>query len=90
MRGALSISGVSTSAQILIGHVTFATEKRATPTVTSYNPYASGTGWSQAGSGNYTRGTYGLGTRAMSLRVDGAPGSSTTNILINWAVDAEL
>tara|TARA_R100001510_G_scaffold47484_1_gene44832 strand:+ start:199 stop:1293 length:1095 start_codon:yes stop_codon:yes gene_type:complete len=90
VRGCLSVSGVSTSAQVLIGHVAFATEKRATPTLTSYNPYASGTGWSQAGSGNYTRGTYGIGTRAMSLRVDSAPGSSTTNILINWAVDAEL
>jgi hypothetical protein len=88
--GALATSGTSTTANVLLGYATFAAEKRAVPTITTFNPFAAGSGWSQSGGNDIAAGTYGVGTRAVSIRVNGAPTSSTSNMLINWTASAEL
>jgi hypothetical protein len=88
--GALTTSGVSTAANVLLGYATFAAEKRAVPTMTTFNPFAAGSGWSQSGTLDLAAGVYGVGTRAVSIRVNDAPASSTSNMLINWTASAEL
>jgi len=88
--GSLTVSGVSTSVRTLLGHVDFAVHKRAVPTITRYNPYANGTGWSQAGALDISSNTYGIGTNGFNMRVEGAATVTTTNLLINWTADAEL
>ena len=88
--GALTTSGVSTSVRTLIGHVDFSVHKRAVPTIIRYNPFASGTGWSQAGALDIASGVYGAGTNGFTMRVEGSPTVTDTNLLINWTADAEL
>ena len=88
--GSLVTSGVSTSANTLLGHINFAVVKRALPTMTTYNPYAADSGWSQSGAGDYTQSIYVLGTSSMAVRVNEAPSTASANMLIDWTADSEL
>jgi hypothetical protein len=88
--GALVTAGTSTTANVFLGYAPFAAEKRASPTVTTFNPFAAGSGWSQSGAGNIAASAYGTGTRALSIRADGAPTVGLTNLSIHWTASAEL
>jgi len=88
--GSLTVSGVSTTANVLLGHVNFAVVKRALPVIYRYNPYYAGTGWSQAGALDLNSATYGIGTNGFSMRVESAPTLANTNLLIHWVADSEL
>ena len=88
--GSLTVSGVSTTANVLLGHVNFAVVKRAVPAIYRYNPFYAGTGWSQAGVFDLNSGTYGIGTNGFSMRVESAPTLANTNLLIHWVADSEL
>jgi hypothetical protein len=90
IQGAITTSGVSTSINTLLGYATFAAEKRATPTITTFNPFAAGSGWSQGGLLDLAAGVYGVGTRAVSIRVNGTPTLTNTNQAIHWTASAEL
>jgi hypothetical protein len=90
IQGGISTSGVSTSINTLLGYATFAAEKRAVPTMTTFNPFAAGSGWSQAGSLDLASNIYSVGTRAISIRVNGAPTLTNTNHAIHWTASAEL
>jgi hypothetical protein len=89
LNGALVTSGSSAEPNVLLGHTAFAAEKRAQPSVITFNPFSAGTGWSQSGAGNLTASAYVLGTRAIAFRVDGTPGINT-NLSIHWTASAEL
>jgi hypothetical protein len=90
LQGALTTSGVSTSNNALLGHVDFAAEKRAVPTVTTFNTFSAGSGWSQSGALDRSASIYSVGTRALNIRVDTASSSAAANMSIHWAVSAEL
>jgi hypothetical protein len=90
LQGALTTSGVSTSNNVLLGHANFAAEKRAVPTVTTFNPFSAGSGWSQSGALDRSASIYSVGTRALNIRVDTASSSATANMSIHWAASAEL
>jgi len=90
VQGALIIPVYSASAFTNVGTVTFAVEKRASPTLTTFNPFAAGSGWSLSGASNITAAAYGLGTRAISIRMDGAPGASGSIGSIHWVASIEL
>jgi len=89
-KGAIGISGVSTNAFVLMGYATFAREKRSEPTVTTFNPFSAGGGWSQSGTLDIATGLYALGTRAITIRVNGTPTSAASNYTVHWTADAEL
>ena len=90
IQGAVTTSGVSTAVNTLMGYATFAAEKRTAPTMTTFNPFAAGSGWSQSGALNLASNIYSVGTRAVSIRVNDAPTLTGTNILIHWTASAEL
>jgi hypothetical protein len=90
IQGALTTSVFSTTANALIGYATFAVEKRSAPTITTFNPFAAGSGWSQAGAGDFASNIYGVGTRAVSIRVGVSGTSLNFNLLIHWTASAEL
>jgi len=90
LQGGLTTSGTSTSAQTLLGYATFAAEKRATPTITTFNPFAAGSGWSQGGLLDLAANIYTVGSRAVSIRVGGTPTLTNTNHAIHWTASAEL
>jgi hypothetical protein len=89
--GTLLASNYNGSASAIVASTTFMVSKRAIPnTVTTYNPFAAGSGWSRSGSGDFAAGDYSTGDNSIGLRVDGATGTSSGNMSIHWAVDAEL
>jgi hypothetical protein len=89
-QGALCTGVYSTSANAMLATATFAVEKRASPTITTFNPYAAGSGWSESGSGNKAASIYGVGTRALTVRCDGATAAVGNNLLIHWTASIEL
>jgi hypothetical protein len=90
VQGALSIPVYSTATFTNIGTATFAVEKRAVPTLTTFNPFAAGSGWSLSGASNITASSYGIGTRAVSIRMDGSPGGTGSIGSIHWVASIEL
>jgi hypothetical protein len=90
IQGAITTSGVATTINTLMGYATFAAEKRTSPTMTTFNPFAAGSGWSQAGTLNLASNIYSVGTRAVSIRVNDAPTLTGTNLIIHWTASAEL
>jgi hypothetical protein len=90
VQGALSIPVYSTATFTNIGTATFAVEKRAVSTLTTFNPFAAGSGWSLSGASNITASSYGIGTRAVSIRMDGSPGGTGSIGSIHWVASIEL
>jgi hypothetical protein len=89
--GTLITGNYSGTAFHIVASTTFAVRKRVSPTtLTTYNPYAAGSGWSSSGSGNFTASNYAVGEQSIGLRVDGATGSTGSNMSIHWSVEAEL
>jgi hypothetical protein len=89
VQGALVTGAYTTSASAILATACYAVEKRAAPTVTTYNPFAAGSGWSRSGAADLAAGIYGAGTRAISIRVDGTP-TLNANLSIHWTASAEL
>jgi hypothetical protein len=90
-QGALNTGAWSTSAYAVVATTTYAVRKRAIPsTVTFYNTYASGSGWSRSGSGNYAASAYSSGESSLGIRCDASIGSVDANMSIQWTADAEL
>jgi hypothetical protein len=89
LQGALVTGAYTTSASAILATACFAVEKRVAPTVTTYNPFAAGSGWSRSGAADLAAGIYGAGTRAISIRVDGTP-TLNANMSIHWTASAEL
>jgi hypothetical protein len=88
--GALIASGWSTTAFTILASTSFSVTKRAIPsTITTYNPFAVGSGWSRSGSSNFAVGDYATGENSIGLRVNESIVSSG-NMSIHWSVEAEL
>lgn len=79
------------STQFIGASTSYAVVKRGSPTITTFNPYAAGSGWSAAGAGDYTATVYGSGTSCIGLRNDTNMGVTASGfMLINWTASAEL
>jgi hypothetical protein len=90
IQGGLCTGAYSTSANTALATATFAVEKRASPTISTFNPYAAGSGWSESGSGNIAAGVYSVGTRAVTIRCQGATSAIGNNLIIHWTASIEL
>jgi hypothetical protein len=89
--GALISGAYSTATFAIVASTTFAVRKRVSPTtLTTYNPFAAGAGWSRSGSNNYAASNYSTGEQGIGLRVDDSVGAVNANMSINWVVEAEL
>jgi hypothetical protein len=89
--GCLSYGLQAASTQFIGASAYYAVVKRIAPTVTVYNPYAAGSGWSAVGSGNYTASVYGNGTSGLIIRNDDNMGGLASGMmLIQWTASAEL
>jgi hypothetical protein len=89
--GSLLASNYNGSAAAIVASTTFAVAKRIVPTtIITYNPFAAGSGWSRSGAGDFAAGDYATGDNSIGLRVNGATSTSSGNMSIHWAVDAEL
>lgn len=90
-QGALNTGSWSTSAFAIVATISYAVRKRAIPsTITFYNPYASGSGWSRSGSGNFTASAYSSGESSLGIRIDASTGAVDGNMSIQWTAEAEL
>ena len=67
----------------------FPTEMRATPTVTTYNPYAANNSFRQAGSSTDKSVTF-SGIKSHGIQEFYVSGTSTPGGHLNWSADAEL
>jgi hypothetical protein len=90
IQGGLCTGVYSTSANTALATATFAAEKRASPTITTFNPFAAGSGWSESGGGNIAAGVYAVGTRAVTIRCQAATGAVGNNLSIHWTASIEL
>jgi hypothetical protein len=68
----------------------FKVTKRTTPTMTTYNPFAAGSGMSQSGSGNFSVVAYSLGDSFVALRDSAGGMVVNSSIAIHAKADARL
>lgn len=88
--GAMAFFAYTTAAYQLGPTYSYKSSKRSTGvTITFYNPFAAGTGWSASGSGNYASNTYVLGDNALCARCD-AVVPIGANMSLHWTSEAEL
>jgi hypothetical protein len=88
--GALIYTTQVTNTQYLTAQTNLPVTMRASPTITTYNPFAANTGWSASGTGNYTATTYSLGDSSIALRNDTVVPSAGANMSIHWTASSEL
>lgn len=88
--GSLVYTTQVANTQYLTGQISLPVTMRTSPTVTTYNPFASGSGWSASGTGSYTASSYSLGESSIVLRNDTVVSSPGANMSIHWTASAEL
>jgi len=88
--GALIYTTPVTNTQYLTAQANMPVTLRTSPTITTYNPFSTGSGWSASGAGSYTASTYSSGDSSIVLRNDTLVASALANMSIHWTVSAEL
>ena len=88
--GALIYTTPVTNTQYLTAQTNMPVTLRTSPTITTYNPFSTGSGWSASGAGSYTATTYSSGDSSIVLRNDTLVASALANMSIHWTVSAEL
>ena len=88
--GALIYSTQAASTQYVTAQTNLLVTLRTAPTITTYNPFSTGSGWSASGSGSYTASVYSYGDSSIALRNDTVVSSAGANMSIHWTATAEL
>lgn len=88
--GALVYTTQIINTQYITGQTNMPVTLRTSPTVTTYNPFTTGSGWSAAGTGSYTANNYSSGDSSIAIRNDTVVTTSGTVMSIHWTVSAEL
>lgn len=87
--GALIYSTQAASTQYVTAQTNLPITLRTAPTITTYNPFSTGSGWSASGTGSYTASVYSYGDSSIALRNDTVVSSSGANMSIHWTASAE-
>jgi hypothetical protein len=90
--GFASLGGTSVAASANVNTVQWhykAQKRIANPTLTTYNPYSTGSGFSSGGSGNYTAAAYSSGMNSVTFTDQtGAP--ATTRLTLHATSNARM